>query len=234
MNATNQQNFDYTQLQPNTANLAQGAANRIKTRAKTTAQDAVEIGQDLAAVKAALPHGHWGPWLQSEFGWSHRTAQRYIRIWKIFKNDKLADLNIALSALHLLAVSEIDDATRQTALEIAREAGSLKHAQTQALITNLPDSTGRINSGYHEFESALPLGHIKIERTTKTITTDTIEIELPEHLQKPLYIDPLQIFHQTARLEQAIAQLLEIYRLSTGRTYQLISNLQSPDQEIIK
>jgi hypothetical protein len=35
-------------------------------------------------VKILLPHGQFGPWLATEFGWTERTAQRFMRAVEVF------------------------------------------------------------------------------------------------------------------------------------------------------
>jgi hypothetical protein len=49
---------------------------------------------------------HWLPWLRDEFGWSDRTARKYMAVAEAFKSEPgsvLADINIDSSALYLLS-----------------------------------------------------------------------------------------------------------------------------------
>lgn len=126
--------FSYDTIDPNAAAICQGAAARIKSRSRQTARLAIEIGRDLIDAKEALPHGQWLPWLEAEFGWSESTAQRYIRLAKTFKSVNLTDLNISLSALHLLASGTIDPEDRDAALDLARENGGLSYSEARDLI----------------------------------------------------------------------------------------------------
>lgn len=72
--------------------------SRIRERVKKTVEDIIEIGTDLLAVKETLEHGHFGPWLKAEFGWSERTAQNFMSVAERFKSAKIADLSIQPSA----------------------------------------------------------------------------------------------------------------------------------------
>ena len=54
------------------------SADRIRERVKKTVEDIIDVGNDLLAVKEALPHGQFGPWLKAEFGWSERSAQNFM------------------------------------------------------------------------------------------------------------------------------------------------------------
>ena len=46
----------------------------------------VAIGQELIEIKEKLGHGHFGGWLKSEFGMSPDTAERYMRVVRVFGN----------------------------------------------------------------------------------------------------------------------------------------------------
>lgn len=58
-----QTGFDYSALPYDVALKAQLAANSIKLRLKRTVEDIIEIGRELTAVKAELPHGQFLPWI---------------------------------------------------------------------------------------------------------------------------------------------------------------------------
>lgn len=60
-----------------------------------TAQNIIEIGKRLIAVKQSLPHGEWGNWLKEKVDFTERTAQNFIRVAKEFSDTKaIADLGI--------------------------------------------------------------------------------------------------------------------------------------------
>jgi hypothetical protein len=58
----------------------QAIADRIRNRQQRVVEDIIEIGRDLIAAKAALGHGHFGPWLDQELRMTVRSAQRYIAV----------------------------------------------------------------------------------------------------------------------------------------------------------
>src|SRR5947209_19036892 len=74
------QGFDYGRLDAPVAEKARAAAEHIRDRVKKTLQDIIEIGDELLAVKEALPHGRFLPWLRAEFGWGHRLAENFISV----------------------------------------------------------------------------------------------------------------------------------------------------------
>src|SRR5262249_3541250 len=116
--------FDYSPLEPQTAKQVQDTAERIREKVKKTVEDIIEVGNDLLAVKEALPHGQFGPWLKAEFGWGERMAQNFMSVAERFgtKTEIIADLTIQPTAAYLLAAPTVPDEARQLALERA-EAG---------------------------------------------------------------------------------------------------------------
>lgn len=49
--------FNYDLLESKLADKVRTAADRIRERVKKTVEDIIEVGNDLMAVKEALPHG---------------------------------------------------------------------------------------------------------------------------------------------------------------------------------
>ena len=79
-------------------------ANEIRKLGKRAIGDVIEVGKHLIAAKKLAGHGNWLPWLEREFGWaSESTALRFMRAAELAKSVSLTDLNIDLSAIHLLA-----------------------------------------------------------------------------------------------------------------------------------
>jgi hypothetical protein len=82
-----------------------GQTDAIRALGRNVICDILEIGTRLDEVKNALLHGEWGKWLDAEFGWSDRTALRYMDAAKAFaaKSDTVSDLPIDIGALYLPA-----------------------------------------------------------------------------------------------------------------------------------
>ena len=72
--------FNYDLLETKLADKVRTAADRIRERVQKTVEDIIEIGNDLLAIKEALPHGQFLPWLRAEFGWSERSAQNFMSV----------------------------------------------------------------------------------------------------------------------------------------------------------
>jgi hypothetical protein len=52
--------FNYDLLEAKIADKVRSAADRIREKVKRTIEDLIDVGNDLRAVKEALPHGRFG------------------------------------------------------------------------------------------------------------------------------------------------------------------------------
>jgi N6-adenosine-specific RNA methylase IME4 len=108
-------------------------AKQIRALRKRVADDIIEIGRLLAECKERCGHGNWLPWLEAEFGWNERTAQRYISIHELAgKYDNLSDLEVPVSSLYLLPSAP--ESARAEVFARAESGERLKHAAVQAVI----------------------------------------------------------------------------------------------------
>ena len=97
--------YNYTMLEPEIKIVVQQRTSEIKSLIHRSAQDIFDIGQKLIEVKEKLGHGRFLIWLNTEFNWSKSAAQRFMQVARQFKRGNFTDLNIASSALYLLASS---------------------------------------------------------------------------------------------------------------------------------
>jgi gas vesicle protein len=126
--------FNYDLLETKLADKLRNAADRIRERVKKTVEDITEVGNDLLAVKEALPHGQFLPWINAEFGWSERTAQNFMSVAEQFKSAKIADLPIQPSAAYLLAAPSVPDEARQKAVEKAEAGEEITFAAAKEIV----------------------------------------------------------------------------------------------------
>jgi hypothetical protein len=104
--------------------LVEQKTSEIRERLKRSAQDIWEIGQRLCDVRNTLKHGQFDSWLKAEFGWSRRTAYNFINVYESFSNRaNLAEVNIATSALYLLAAPSTPETLRQAVMDEAKKVG---------------------------------------------------------------------------------------------------------------
>lgn len=126
--------FNYGLLETKLADKVRSAADRIRERVKKTFEDIIEVSNDLLAVKEALPHGQFLPWLKAEFGWSERSAQNFMSVAEQFKSAKIADLPIQPSAAYLLAAPSVPDEAREKAVEKAEAGEEITFAAAREIV----------------------------------------------------------------------------------------------------
>lgn len=129
-----EQGFDYDTLDSETRIVVQQRTSEIKILMRRTAQDIIDIGQKLISVKEQLEHGQFRNWLKAEFDWSVRTAARFMQVATRFKCANLAHLNIAASALYLLAEPSTPDEAQEEVLELTKQGENITHAKAKDIV----------------------------------------------------------------------------------------------------
>ena len=104
-------------IPPNIRDADRAALNghvaEIRQLRKRAVGGILEIGRRLAECKKLVGRGNWLAWLDQQFGWDERTAQRFMSVHEFAgKSDKLSDLSIGVSALYLLAAPSTPDTAR--------------------------------------------------------------------------------------------------------------------------
>jgi hypothetical protein len=86
--------FDYTKMDPSTADFLRGAATVIRSCQESWAREVMRIGTYLDGAKVRLPHGQFTDWLNAEFDMSERTAENYMSVARKFasKSELISDL----------------------------------------------------------------------------------------------------------------------------------------------
>lgn len=86
-----------------TASEIQAEHDAARRCASEAVAHAIRAGEMLLQVKAALPHGAFGPWLAANVDFSDRTARGYMRLAGLdeAKRQRVADLSLrgALAAI---------------------------------------------------------------------------------------------------------------------------------------
>ncbi len=122
-------------------NIIASEIEAIKTQTKTIVLTAaMEIGKRLIEVKALLPHGTWGTWLQDNVDYSERTAQNLMALHQTYGGMQAEAIDgISYSkAVALLGVesemlseaAETHDIAAMTTKEVEDLAKALREEQT--------------------------------------------------------------------------------------------------------
>jgi hypothetical protein len=133
------ESFDYTSLTAEMAQQARATAQCICQRIQRTVADILSIGQELLAVKEALPHGRFGPWLRAEFGWTERTARHFMTVAERFGSqaDMLSDCRIEATAAYLLAAPSAPQEAVEEALARARNGERITASRAREILAKL-------------------------------------------------------------------------------------------------
>lgn len=127
--------FDYEVLDAQQRLVVQQRTGEIRESLRRSAQEIWEIGQKLADVRLRLKHGQFEAWLKGEFGWSRRTAYNFINVYEAFgERANLAQIEIATSALYLLAAPSTPQEVRSEVLQRAKEGETVTHKELRQVI----------------------------------------------------------------------------------------------------
>jgi hypothetical protein len=103
--ATAHLNYNYDELPTEAQEPAMRAAVNIKAADRKATGALWEIGRQLNSIRGLIPHGQWLGWLETEFNYSARTAQKLMEVATKFPNPgRLLDLS--QSALNALASAD--------------------------------------------------------------------------------------------------------------------------------
>jgi hypothetical protein len=112
-------------------------ARFIQQLGRRVGRDVIEIGRRLVDAKRRLGHGRFLCWIAREFGWTERTAERFMSVHALAgKFDNLSDLEVPISALYLLAApSTPNKALEEVAMRVGNGNG-LSIAEVKEIIAN--------------------------------------------------------------------------------------------------
>jgi hypothetical protein len=114
--------------------LAEHAA-AIRALGKRVVGDVIEIGRLLIECKKRIGHGNWLSWLEREFGWSDRTAERYISASELAgKFDTVSNLELPLQGLYLLSRPNTPEDVQEQVIARAKAGETFSHAQIKRLV----------------------------------------------------------------------------------------------------
>lgn len=155
--------FDYTTLDSETLAMVQKCTSIVKGLIKPRAKDVITAGETLLGVKHRLRRGCFGPWLEATFGKSSRTAQKFMRVASVFKNEYYSDLDIDPAALYHLAETTTPMEARQEAVNRAYQGEAITYAKAKAIVNHYKPfftklrSNNTVQSALREIPPHLPL-----------------------------------------------------------------------------
>lgn len=167
--------FSYAMLAREDEAEVREAAERIKLRLRRSAEDIIEIGKDLIAVKDRLPHGSFLPWIEQEFGMSRFTANRFMAVAEVYGAKGSTVQHLDLTALYELAAPKTPIEVREE-VEKMIEAGEVV---TKATVVELRNKLSGL-------EKAKALAEQEIEK--KTAAVEAIEGKIDEAIAEQIKV----------------------------------------------
>ncbi|PSM47800.1 hypothetical protein C7Y66_17930 [Chroococcidiopsis sp. CCALA 051] len=125
--------FNYTELEAEISQFVRQQTGEIQALVKRTAQDIIEIGQKLNAVKDKLKHGRFIDWIEAEFHWSYPTAARFMQVADRFGNQIYQIDKFAPSAMYELAAPSTSKQAIEEAIALAASGESITYSKAKAL-----------------------------------------------------------------------------------------------------
>ena len=126
--------FSYADVAPDTVGRLKQTADAIRHSVASQVEGVVAVGKSLVEVKAALPHGMFGPWLTHEFSWTERTAVNYIHVADTFGSNPKRVSDLPLHVVYRLAAPSFPAEARERVL-VAISAGEKDERQVAGLIS---------------------------------------------------------------------------------------------------
>lgn len=127
--------FDYEALDFQQRSDIEQTTAAIKEKLRKAAQDIWEIGRMLSEVQSKLQRGQFDEWIKTEFDWSRRTAYKFISVYKRFDPSiNLQEVNIATSALYLLAAESTPNEIREDFIQKAQEGEKVTHQEVLQVV----------------------------------------------------------------------------------------------------
>jgi hypothetical protein len=110
-------------------------AATIRKLGKRVTEEIIEIGRLLTESKEILGHGNWLPWIEREFKWSDKTAERFINVYGLSsKFDNLSNLEVPITGLYLLAAPSTPEGARVEVIERAERGETVTNTELKAII----------------------------------------------------------------------------------------------------
>jgi hypothetical protein len=115
-------------------------AEAIRSLGKRVVADVIKIGEHLTEAKEICGHGNWLPWLDREFAWKERSARNFMRVFELSKSATVADLDIPVRALYLLAAPSTPTPVVEKVIERAKAGEKIGVTEVKDAINQATDA----------------------------------------------------------------------------------------------
>jgi len=221
--------FEYAALDADTRAFVLERTERIHNLARMTAASIVKIGEYLTEVKERLGHGKFLEWIEREFAWTYKSAERFMHVSERFTLDNLSNIEIDVSALYLIAAPSTPEPVREEAIRRASNGEPVSHASARALV--------------HRFAATGEIPDVKVSLPELVAQERAAMIPRPEREEpRILAPDPAEKLRQKRAQENSakmhaimlvIQAIEEIHRTAVDMSAvaATIDRLDTPDQD---
>lgn len=141
INQNNNQNnrFEYETLPTKQRAEIQKLTIEIRDNLRQTIATIWQIGEKLAAVRSQIDLWQFTAWLKAEFDWSRSTAYNFMSVYQAFpdlSHPTVGRVDIALSALYLLAAPSTPSEIRSHFLELAKAGEPISRKSVREFIAH--------------------------------------------------------------------------------------------------
>lgn len=150
-----QAGFSYADIEDkDSRDKVREAAKDIRDRLKLTSVSIIEIGDRLIAVKDMLDHGQYGPWLETEFGFSRDTAENFVNVATNFRVAKQLRNPPPATSMYALSKASVPDAARAEAVQRARDGECITPDVAREIIARHKEKEARKKAKGRKAEDA--------------------------------------------------------------------------------
>ncbi len=140
----------------------------IKRLASRSGQDIIEIGRHLIAVKERIDHGKFAEWITDEFGWSYRTARRFMQVADAFGETGHGG-QFEAKALYALASGDVPEEVREQFIAQAESGEPVRYRDVREAVKAATPTPGP--------DGMLPIVDLE---TGEVIERASLEPDVPE------------------------------------------------------
>ena len=150
--------FDYGDLSQEESEIIKLKTQTIKDLVKKTAESILQIGKNLADVKAALPRGRFYAWAESEFPWSITMVNRFMRVYEKFNSLPTEELELLpVTVLYELASKSVKDEAIAETIDIAKTGEVITVAKVKEIKNKHSESKKKTKRDLQTADSQSPI-----------------------------------------------------------------------------
>jgi hypothetical protein len=138
------------------------AADRLRLRLSRTAQDIIEIGRELIAVKDRVGHGNFLPWIDREFAMTAKSAERLMSVAEKFGDKINIVSNLLPTVLYELAAPNTTEEVRTEIVDRAESGERISVADVQATKEKAKQRAYVAEHGTPELFAAVDRGEVLV------------------------------------------------------------------------